>query len=94
MSTGERLGPSGGPRRGSDYRKASEVGTFLFCQRAWWFERQDAPSDREPERMLGTVYHQRHGERVSASPRLRMLSRAALALAALLFLLGLWLSTR
>lgn len=82
------------PRREGGYRKASEVSTFLFCQRAWSFEREGAPSEREPERVLGTAYHQRHGERVSATPRLRTLSRAALALAALLFLLGLWLSAR
>lgn len=94
MTAGENIGPGGGPRRGGDYRKASEVGTFLFCQRAWYFERQCTPSDREPERVLGTAYHQRHGERVSASPRLRAVSRAALVLAALLFFLGLWLSTR
>ncbi|MGG5811676.1 hypothetical protein [Falsiroseomonas sp. CW058] len=80
------------PGRGAGYRKASEVGTFLFCRRAWWFERQGAPSDREPERVLGTAYHQRHGERVAATPRVQVLARLVLALAVTLFLLGLWLS--
>lgn len=80
------------PGRGAGYRKASEVNTFLFCRRAWWFERQGAPSSREPERARGTAHHQRHGERVSAIPRVRALARLALALAVALFLLGLWLS--
>jgi len=80
------------PGRGAGYRKASEVNTFLFCRRAWWFEQQGAPSDREPKRARGTAYHQRHGERVGATPRTRALARLALALAVALFLLGLWLS--
>lgn len=81
-------------RRSADYRTASEAGAFLFCQRAWWFERQGAASDREPERMRGTAYHQQHGARVSATPRIQVLAHAALAIAVVLFLTGLWMSVR
>jgi hypothetical protein len=80
------------PGRSAGYRKASEVNTFLFCRRAWWFERQGAPSEREPERAQGTAHHQRHGERVGATPRVRVLARLVLALAVALLLFGLWLS--
>lgn len=80
------------PRRRGDYRKASEVNAFLFCRRAWWFERQGVPSDQDPERARGTAYHQQHGRRVGATPRVQARARLALALAVALFLLGLWLS--
>ena len=68
---------------------ASEVDAFLYCRRAWAFQRGGAPSTREPERRAGTAYHARHGERVAAGERTAALSRALLAVAVVLLLLGL-----
>lgn len=76
------------------YTKASEVGTFLFCRGAWQFEREKAPSSREPERAEGTAHHVRHGERVEASERTGGLARVFLALAVALLILGLLASLR
>jgi hypothetical protein len=49
-----------------DHINASDVGTYLFCKWAWAFERQGAPSAREPERARGTVYHEQFAQPVVA----------------------------
>jgi CRISPR/Cas system-associated exonuclease Cas4 (RecB family) len=63
--------------------RASEVGEYLFCARAWWLRRVLGlePAGHE-RRELGTGLHRRHGRTVAASNTLLMLA-AALALAAL-----------
>lgn len=75
--------------RRSSFINASEVGTYRFCRRAWAFEREGAPSSREPERQAGTAHHVRHGERVAAGERTGGVARALLVLAVLLLVLGL-----
>ncbi len=80
-------------RRGS-YIKASEVGTYLVCERAWAFERDGAPSAREPERAVGTAHHVRHGERVAAGERTGGVARAFLVLAVILLILALLVALR
>jgi hypothetical protein len=74
---------------GGCYTRASEVGTYVFCRRAWWLERQGAPSSRGPERTAGTAHHVRHGERVAAGERAGGVARVLLIAAAVLLLLGL-----
>ena len=76
-------------RREGPYRKANEISTFLFCQRAWMYERQGAPSEREQERVTGTLYHQQHGERVDAAQRTGRAARFFLLIAIVLLLLAL-----
>ncbi len=68
---------------------ASEVGSFLYCRRAWAFQREGAPSTREPERQAGTAYHAHYGEKVAIGERTSTLSRAMLVIAMVLLLLGL-----
>ncbi len=80
--------------RGGRYRTASEIGTYVYCRRAWWFERQGAPSLRAPERARGTAYHQQHGEQVVTAQRIGGLASACLLLAFVLLLLGLWIAWR
>ena len=44
------------------YVRASDVGTFLYCRRAWWLERVAGWHPGElPRRTRGTIAHQRHG---------------------------------
>lgn len=76
------------------YINASEVGTYLFCRRAWAFQREGAPSSREPERQAGTAHHVRHGERIAAGERTGGIARALLVVAVILLLLGLLVSLR
>lgn len=67
--------------------RASEVGEYVFCARAWWLRRvlglEPAGHDR---RELGVGLHRRHGRTVAASNALLLLA-AALALAAVALIL-------
>ena len=67
--------------------RASEVGEYVYCARAWWLRRVAGlePAGRE-RRELGVVLHRRHGRAVAGSRALVLLG-AALALAAILLIL-------
>jgi hypothetical protein len=69
--------------------KASEIGTYLYCQRAWWYHRQGQASENLPEMIAGSEMHYRHGRSVLAIGCLRLLAYAmmlvALALLAIYF---------
>jgi len=54
--------------------RASEIGTYLFCQRAWWYLKQGAQSDNLPEMAQGTEFHYRHGRLVFSLGCLRVLA--------------------
>ena len=64
--------------------RASEIGTFLFCARAWWYQKQNLPSQNQAELAGGTVIHEQHGQAVIVTGCLRVLAAAIL-----LFALGL-----
>lgn len=75
--------------------RASEVGEYVYCARAWWLRREGVEQTRGREaREAGTVWHIEHGRGVTAARRLRNLSAAAALLAVLcaltLFTLWLW----
>jgi hypothetical protein len=65
--------------------RASEIGTYLFCRRAWWYQKRGAPSENQAELAGGTQLHQRHGRAVVASGCMRV-AAYALLLAALVVL--------
>jgi len=41
--------------------KASEIGEYLYCQRAWWLRLQGAATANVQELAEGTRQHARHG---------------------------------
>lgn len=43
--------------------RASEIGAFLYCKRAWWYQRQGLPSENKSEMAGGSEYHRQHGRR-------------------------------
>ena len=65
--------------------RASEIGTYLYCHRAWWFKDQGFESQNQMELAGGSAYHERHGRQVFIAGLLRM-AGYALLLAALVAL--------
>ncbi len=65
--------------------RASEIGTYLFCQRAWWYERQGLESENLAELASGTQLHARHERFILTTGCMRAVAYA-LILAAIVFL--------
>jgi len=40
--------------------RASEISAFLFCQRAWWFQRHKKKPINPEELAAGSQFHQAH----------------------------------
>ncbi|HLC04866.1 MAG TPA: hypothetical protein VJK02_17665 [Anaerolineales bacterium] len=58
--------------------RASEIGAYIFCRRAWWFAGQGLPSVNQQSQTSGTRWHQRHGRQVVQMGCLRLLGYACL----------------
>lgn len=70
-----------------DYRiiRASEVGLYVYCARAWWLGRvQGYRQVNQAAMEAGQAAHQAHGRAVVGYHRLRQAAYALLALALLL----------
>jgi len=85
------------PRRAGPDRdrviRASEIGRYVYCARAWWLGSViGLPSDHRREMADGESAHVRHGRRVRTSLGLRRLARAVLLLAAMVGIV--WLAGR
>lgn len=65
---------------------ASELGAFLYCQRAWFYARQGENSKNQNIMDLGSRVHQSHARRVRKSELLRWAAKGLFALG-ILFLL-------
>lgn len=71
--------------------RASEIGTYLFCRRAWWYQSQGEPSQNQAELSGGTLYHRQHGRRVIRAGLLRAAGWLLLAIAVILLSVALTL---
>jgi hypothetical protein len=58
--------------------RASEIGSFIFCNRAWWYQRQDVESENAAELTAGTEIHQQHGRQVVTAGCMRTLAMGLL----------------
>ncbi len=69
--------------------RASEIGTYIYCHRALWYQMQGVENQNQAEMASGTGLHERHGRVVAISGCLRWLAYAALlgALGLLVFYL-------
>ena len=64
--------------------RASEIGTFLFCERAWWYNRRGEESQNLDEMVAGTELHYRHGRAALGASCLRFIAYGLLLLALVL----------
>jgi hypothetical protein len=74
--------------------RASEIGTFLFCKRAWWYQKQSLESQNQSEMADGSAFHHAHWKQVFTAGLIRLgawliLALALIALVVLLTLQGL-----
>jgi len=61
--------------------RASEIGVFLFCQRAWWYQRQGVESDNLVQMRAGSSVHAAHGRAVQTAGCLQTIAYGLLLLA-------------
>ena len=54
--------------------RASEVGSYLFCARAWNYHRQGIEPNNQAEMNAGTELHRQHGRTVMAAGLTRTLA--------------------
>lgn len=70
--------------------RASEVGEYVYCRRAWWLKRFGGhKSSYVRELAAGRRYHEDHGKLVQRSQRARRVALALIFIAVLL--LSFWL---
>ena len=68
-----------------DYVRASSLGEYVYCARAWWLRRTGVEPTRGGERRAaGTRWHESHGRSVARARRLRLVAFACFYLAILL----------
>jgi hypothetical protein len=65
--------------------RASEIGTFIYCQRAWWYQRQGFEPINRSELAAGSEFHSAHAGRARSVILMRLVA-LVLALAALAYL--------
>ena len=73
-----------------DIIRASEIGQYAYCARAWWLARvKGLPSANAAQMRAGTEQHRTHGRSVERFRRLRRIAIALVLAGALL--LAAWL---
>ena len=58
--------------------RASEIGSWLYCNRAWWYQRQGVVSSNQAGMQAGTSSHRRHGSSLFTASLARLLGWLAL----------------
>jgi hypothetical protein len=63
--------------------RASEIGTYQFCHRAWWYQLQGYEPENKAELAGGNAMHEKHGREVVATNCLQIVAYGSLLLAVL-----------
>ena len=58
--------------------RASEIGSHLYCRRAWWYRKQGVESQNQAELAAGTDIHAQHGSKVMIAGLMQFLGYALL----------------
>lgn len=61
--------------------RASEIGSHIYCRRAWWYRKQGVENENRAELASGTELHVQHGRAVMAAGLLRFAGYALLLIA-------------
>ena len=64
--------------------RASDIGSYLYCRRAWWYHLHGQESLNQSEMAAGTELHRRHGRTLLVAGLLRNLGFLLLLLACVL----------
>ena len=64
--------------------RASEIGAYHYCQRAWWYQRNGVAPENQMEMAEGVELHAQHGRKVMAAGCLRLAAYSVMLLALLL----------
>jgi len=67
--------------------RASDIGSYLYCRRAWRYRKAGVESENQSEMAAGTELHRRHGRKTLSALLLRTLGMVLL-LAAILTLVA------
>lgn len=71
--------------RGKRTVRASEIGSFIYCQRAWWYQRKGFEPVNRSELAAGSEFHHKHSGITRTVVLMRVIA-LCLALAALAYL--------
>lgn len=58
--------------------RASELGSYLYCQRAWWYQQGGIEPQNSSELAAGTQLHKSHSRQVVLASLLNLLAWAFL----------------
>jgi len=61
--------------------RSSDIGTYLYCRRSWWYKKQGIESANQTELAAGTKLHRQHGRKVLASSLTRTIGLILLMIA-------------
>ncbi len=65
--------------------RASEIGTYLYCRRAWWYRRHGYASENQQEMEAGQAFHRQHARLVWQANLFRLTALFLTLLAMVLF---------
>lgn len=54
--------------------RASEIGAFIYCQRAWWYQRQGYEPINRSELAAGSEFHSAHAGRERSVILMRLIA--------------------
>lgn len=66
--------------------RASEIGSYLYCKRSWWYRITGVEPENKRELQAGTIIHYQHGRSLVASSIFRIASGVLLLVAISLFI--------
>lgn len=70
--------------------RASEIGEYVYCRRAWWLSRVSGRvSQNARVKKRGTVYHEKHGGFVEKAGKAKLLAMGLWAMALVVLIMGL-----